>query len=268
MQQSDQQREPVAVGLIMPDGPDRRPVRLIPVPGVKVSVHENGIVFLCVGSGQIFTANHIVQRLWQGVLAGDDLAALGTRISSEYGISFEQAQLDIEASVNQLTEQGLLRREPVLATRKRWLALQVWWELLRYDVNISLFGFGSVLAQLERCAVNSDYAGGREVELETSRAMSIAMALYWKPVKCLQRSVVKARLLRRRGIPAELVIGYRPMPFFSHAWVEVQQRAIDDPQSYSRRLLILDRVGSPKSESQEYVRTLETARPVPECSHA
>ncbi|MEI9974385.1 MAG: lasso peptide biosynthesis B2 protein [Ignavibacteriota bacterium] len=30
--------------------------------------------------------------------------------------------------------------------------------------------------------------------------------------------------MRDRGIPAEVVIGYRPAPFFSHAWVEIGGR--------------------------------------------
>jgi len=51
--------------------------------------------------------------------------------------------------------------------------------------------------------------------------VSLAACFYWKPVRCLQRSVAAMRLLRKCGIDGRLVIGYRPSPFFSHAWVEV-----------------------------------------------
>jgi len=58
----------------------------------------------------------------------------------------------------------------------------------------------------------------------------------------LQRSIVTARVMRRHGIPAEVVIGYRPSPFFSHAWVEVAGRVVNDSPAYQRRLRVLERL--------------------------
>jgi hypothetical protein len=68
------------------------------------------------------------------------------------------------------------------------------------------------------------------------RAMDIACVLYFKVVLCLQRSVATTMLLRHYGLPAELVIGARIVPFKSHAWVELNGVVINDksyvPQLY------------------------------------
>jgi hypothetical protein len=48
--------------------------------------------------------------------------------------------------------------------------------------------------------------------------------------RCLTRSLVLARLLARRGIPAKLVIGARAEPrFTAHAWVECGGEALLAP---------------------------------------
>jgi hypothetical protein len=38
------------------------------------------------------------------------------------------------------------------------------------------------------------------------------------------------------------VIGYRPSPFFSHAWVEVDGRIVNDSPVYQERLFVLERL--------------------------
>ena len=70
-------------------------------------------------------------------------------------------------------------------------------------------------------------------------AVLLATCLYWKPVLCLQRSVCTTRLLRTRGVAARLIIGYREAPFFSHAWVEVGSRVVNDSPAYRSRLRVL-----------------------------
>src|SRR5215813_13721417 len=49
-------------------------------------------------------------------------------------------------------------------------------------------------------------------------------------------TVCTVRLLRKHGVHARLVIGYRPSPFFSHAWVEVDGRVVYGSPAYQKRL--------------------------------
>ncbi len=126
-----------------------------------------------------------------------------------------------------------------MTARLRHVALVVraWWELARFDLLRAL-ATGSTL-HLRRVAVRGKKAPVAERTRTVCNAVTIATCLYWKPVMCLQRSVCTTRLLRARGVPARLVIGYRPDPFLSHAWVEVDERVVNDSSTYRQRLLVL-----------------------------
>ena len=119
--------------------------------------------------------------------------------------------------------------------RRIWLIFKAFYELLRYEVMLSLRGSGRILQQLRRQSITPQ-ATGREWEQTICEAVLVATCFYWKPVLCLQRAVCTVRLLRRYGIVAKLVIGYRPSPFFSHAWVEVDGRVVYGSPAYQKRL--------------------------------
>ena len=114
-------------------------------------------------------------------------------------------------------------------------------ELIRYDVVHAVGGFKSVHASVKTTPVAP--TDGRDgIVSRTCDAVSLASCFYWKPVLCLPRAVVTTRLLRRFGVRAQMVIGYRPSPFFSHAWVEVDGRIVNDSPAYQERLLVLERL--------------------------
>jgi hypothetical protein len=73
---------------------------------------------------------------------------------------------------------------------------------------------------------------------------AVAEACVWYPERafCLQRSWTAALLLRRYGFPAQLVIGYRPIPVDSHAWVEVDGAVVNDRPQYQKFYRVLDRL--------------------------
>jgi hypothetical protein len=68
-----------------------------------------------------------------------------------------------------------------------------------------------------------------------------ACVWYLKRALCLQRSLVGTWLLRKHGIPAQMVIGCRPLPFESHAWIEVDGRVVNDRAQYPRVFTVLAR---------------------------
>jgi hypothetical protein len=141
-----------------------------------------------------------------------------------------------------------------------WLFIRALYELARYEVIIWLCGSARILRQLRRQSIaakpnapkpnaakldgtkpdageaNAVKAAGLELERTICEAVLLAACFYWKPVLCLQRAVCTVRLLRRHSIVARLVIGYRPSPFFSHAWVEVDGRVVYGSPAYQKRL--------------------------------
>jgi len=108
-------------------------------------------------------------------------------------------------------------------------------EITRYELIVSLRGIGCILQQLRQQHV-SQKPCTEELQRAISDAVLLATCFYWKPVLCLQRSVCTVRLLRQYGIYARLAIGYRPSPFFSHAWVEVNGRVVYGSAAYQKRL--------------------------------
>jgi hypothetical protein len=124
--------------------------------------------------------------------------------------------------------------------KSRWMAAAALCEFLRYDILVAIGGFPLVRKTMPR----SPKAGSRADEpcRLVCEAITRAATLYWKPVLCLQSAMVTARLLRRRGIAAEVVIGCRPEPFFSHAWVEANGRVVNDSPLYQQQLPALARL--------------------------
>lgn len=122
--------------------------------------------------------------------------------------------------------------------KKSWLMCRALYEIARYEVVVSLRGSGRILSQLKRQSIAAR-PSNQELEKAICDAVHLATCFYWKPVLCLQRAVCTVRLLRRHGIFARLVIGYRPSPFFSHAWVEVDGRVVYGSAAYQKRLMPL-----------------------------
>ena len=122
--------------------------------------------------------------------------------------------------------------------KKTWFVLRALYEIFRYEVIVSSRGVGRILSQLKRQPVNTKPTSP-ELEEIICDAVHVATCFYWKPVLCLQRAVCTVRLLRRYGIVGRLVIGYRPSPFFSHAWVEVDGRVVYGSSTYQKRLMPL-----------------------------
>lgn len=122
--------------------------------------------------------------------------------------------------------------------KKVGLVFRALYEIARYEVVLSLMGSGRILSQLRRQSISIKSCSA-ELEKTICDTVLLATCFYWKPVLCLQRAVCTVRLLRRHGIPARLVIGYRPSPFFSHAWVEVDGRVLYGSAAYQKRLMPL-----------------------------
>ena len=115
------------------------------------------------------------------------------------------------------------------------LVLEALCELIRYDVA------HTVLERpvLRLPAPRLQSTARPELERRICDAVLTATCFYWKPVLCLQHAVCVVRLLRARGIGARLIIGYRAVPFFSHAWVEVDGRIVNDSTAYRSQLQVL-----------------------------
>jgi len=87
---------------------------------------------------------------------------------------------------------------------------------------------GRALQSLLRRTENSEGKRRRHTVTRICRSMDVACVLYFKEVKCLQRSVALAMMLRGYGWNAELVVGAQVIPPKFHAWVEMNRKVLND----------------------------------------
>jgi hypothetical protein len=118
--------------------------------------------------------------------------------------------------------------------------MRAWLALAAFDLAL-LAGFAQAHERVRAVPVNRR---GHDAWLPENIIWAVDEACVWyvKRAPCLQRSAVTACLLRRHGVRAELVIGYRALPFESHAWVEVGGQVVNDRPQYQKFFTVLERL--------------------------
>jgi len=115
------------------------------------------------------------------------------------------------------------------------------WRLLFYDA-LSVMGFAKAYQFVRRCKPSRVRSSNTDIIERIVWAVEEACIWYVKRVHCLQRSAICTWMLRRQGVAAEFVIGYRPVPVDSHAWVEVDGKVVNDRPQYQKFFKVLDRL--------------------------
>lgn len=107
--------------------------------------------------------------------------------------------------------------------------------LLRIELTLGVGGMPALDRLARSYRMRPARPGSRPGPGRLCRAMEIACALYPRHVLCLQRAASLLLLLRRHGWNASLVLGAQPVPFRSHAWIELNGTVVGD-KPYMREL--------------------------------
>jgi Transglutaminase-like superfamily len=126
----------------------------------------------------------------------------------------------------------------LLSIRLAILVARAWIGLALFDLARSV-GFVAIHRRVRACPVSRDVVASQE---SVVWAVDEACVWYVKRAYCLQRSAVAVWLLRRSGFDARLIIGYRPIPFESHAWVEIEGRIVNDRPQYRKYFHVLEQL--------------------------
>jgi len=121
------------------------------------------------------------------------------------------------------------------------LFLQSFLQLVRFDLYLKRGDFRLLGAQVRACPMRSRRNGREANAAAVCHAVDLACICYWKQALCLQRSAATTCMLRRYGIPAQLVIGAQQLPFRAHAWVEVEEHIVNDKADMQQIYSVLDR---------------------------
>jgi len=113
--------------------------------------------------------------------------------------------------------------------------------LFTAEVVRKLGGFRSIHQSVEDWRVGLREPVDETVLLRACAAVNRACTWHPKRALCLQRTSVLVCLLRSLGIPAEMVIGVHKMPFYGHAWTEVEGRVVNDHANAQKFFQVLNR---------------------------
>lgn len=235
---------------------------LRPAATVRAAGDDEHLVLLDLASGLYFSLNALGLRVWQGLEGGSTPGQVIDALADEFSMPRDVVDRDVTALIDYLAGRRLLvasaaepplpsprpaaARPPLTTVERRQgrpgaaLVAAAWLVLAHLDFVARNGDLRRCLAKLrplpavERAPVDDD--GVARVVAAVDRAA----ALYFKRAWCLQRSVACVRMLRRRGVPARLALGVRPMPFYAHAWAELDGRVIND-REWVCELAVLDR---------------------------
>jgi hypothetical protein len=113
--------------------------------------------------------------------------------------------------------------------------------LFMAEVVRKLGGFRSIHRSVEQWSVGIRTHVDEAALVQACEAVNRACTWHPKRALCLQRTSVLVCLLRSLGFPAEMVIGVHKMPFYGHAWTEVDGRVVNDHANAQKFFHVLNR---------------------------
>ena len=120
-----------------------------------------------------------------------------------------------------------------------FLVLKAFFRLVQFDFYVAKGNFAALYDKVRQYPIRGV---SRQIAVERiCYAVDLACIWYWKEALCLQRSAATACLLKHCGVPAQMVVGARQMPFRAHAWVEVAGRVVNDRPYTPEMYAVLDR---------------------------
>ncbi|MCI0724258.1 MAG: lasso peptide biosynthesis B2 protein [Acidobacteria bacterium] len=120
------------------------------------------------------------------------------------------------------------------------LVFKALFRLVQFDLYLMRGNFSALHWKVYTYPVRKRKAPPRLVE-QICSAVDQACIWYPKQALCLQRSAAATCLLRRMGVPAQMVIGVQKLPFRAHAWVEVEGNVVNDKAYTPEMYAVLDR---------------------------
>ncbi len=216
---------------------------------------EEGCVLLDIQRDRILKLNTLAAEMWTRLNIQEPEQQIAASIAGKYKVSEERVLADISALQNRISQLGMQddvirsHSEPLDTSSSGAHSSAPWYGagedsnsvepgisavlaaflgLLLFDLILSMCSLKALCACVRRWPARKNLAlHGESVQLVCA-AVHRACVWYPKRTLCLQRSAVTTCLLRSWGIPATMKIGFRPMPFMAHAWVEADGAVIND----------------------------------------
>lgn len=225
-------------------------------PRLYLTVSPDGGVLFDPQKDRLLKLNATGVEMWQLLHAGRSESEVAEQLAQKYGVEARQIIDDVRALVATAARVGLspadvlLIEEPLREASaqsrptfpwygrsdtiarpaaKRSTILFAIMGLTFFDCILSALSFEFLCRSVKAWPLRAR-EGKDQSTLVGEICMAVEKACVWYPKKalCLQRSAVTTCILRSYGIPANLVVGVRSMPFLAHAWVEAEGSVVND----------------------------------------
>jgi hypothetical protein len=236
------------------------PTRFTVTPDVYSSSDKDGSTILSVERGVLYSVMGVGSLIWNTLYThpnGLNLDDIVRSIHAQFkDIPERQIKADAEKLLNQLSQKGIVEisdgeHDRIVRGSERWFGtafelllcttvnillwlglrlIAVFIALVWVDLSLKLGGFRTLHGVVKRWPVSKIKRALPELEQGVCKAVDQAATYYPRHVLCLQRSAAITCLLRSCGMPAQMVIGVRRIPFKGHAWVEVNGAVVNDNQ--------------------------------------
>jgi transglutaminase superfamily protein/coenzyme PQQ synthesis protein D (PqqD) len=116
------------------------------------------------------------------------------------------------------------------------------WRLFAFDLLLRARGFEALVKKVESWPISEPQTTDAHVCRRVCAAVNRAQMYYPKKAMCLQHSAVVTCLLRRNGVPAQMVLAAQEFPPKAHAWADVAGTVVNDSQQVKTRYRELRRI--------------------------
>jgi hypothetical protein len=124
----------------------------------------------------------------------------------------------------------------------RWETLTALFALFAFDLLLRFRGFEALIRRVESWPIVEPSRLDPDLCRRICAMVNRAQIYYPKKAMCLQHSAVVTCLLRRKGVPARMVLAAQEFPPKGHAWVEVKGEVVNDKPTVKEIYRILRRV--------------------------
>jgi hypothetical protein len=221
----------------------------------SMTIAADGLVVLDLEHDRLLKLNPVGAEMWKLLAAGSSESSIIEFIAQRYQVDRQRVAADFRVLLDQIAELGVeVGRERPREQKQMAILGELpsfpWYgqdahaprpqprtaivccavlglalvDLILWITSIKSLCWAVKGWPLKKCSVPDPGT----VIGQVCGAVEIGCVWYPRRTMCLQRSVVTTCLLRCHGIPARMIIGARPMPFLSHAWVEANGSVVND----------------------------------------
>jgi hypothetical protein len=226
--------------------------RLRPARDVLSTEHEGSTVLLDLRRQVYLGLDEVGTAIWRGIEQGSTCAEIEGSLQAEYDADPAVLRRDTQLFLDDLLSRGLAvpssagashRAGPAKATGRSRNSnprvpgvLVCFFTILVMDLLPRVLGFRRAFQVTGVLSPPESPGLDRALVDATAHRVALAAAFYPRRALCLEQSLALCLLLQRRSVAARFRLGVQARPFYAHAWVDIDGRAVNERTELTLRM--------------------------------